>query len=261
MRTKVTDSTGKEFSSIKEFCKEHNKTYGKVRKDIRTGTVRDDIEKVTRTVDHNGNEFYSISEMLLYYKISIDVFRRKMRESDGDLRYALSKEGIRDRRVQDHLGNEYASFFDMCKAYGSTDKTVDVRLRKGWSLEDALTRKVQARKGYEIEDSDGRKFMSVAEYCRFHKLSYASISRSIRNGKTLEDIENTRLGLKEKRTDHLGNEFKNMDEMCRHWGIPRDTYCGRKGLGWSKEKALTTPIKNGKADKGEGLWKDTKEYI
>ena len=43
-------------------------------------------------------------------------------------------------------------------------------------------------------------------------------------------------------TDHLGNQFKSVSAMTRHYGIPRPTYTSRIKLGWSVEEALTIPI-------------------
>ena len=43
-------------------------------------------------------------------------------------------------------------------------------------------------------------------------------------------------------TDHLGNHFKSVSAMTRHYGIPRPTYTSRIKLGWSVEEALTVPV-------------------
>ena len=43
--------------------------------------------------------------------------------------------------------------------------------------------------------------------------------------------------------DHLGNEFRTIGEMCKHWGISVDCYGARKHRGWSLEKILTEPLK------------------
>ena len=45
-----------------------------------------------------------------------------------------------------------------------------------------------------------------------------------------------------KYVDHLGNEFKNKEEMCRHYNISDKAFHSRRKYGWSLEKALTTPL-------------------
>lgn len=51
-------------------------------------------------------------------------------------------------------------------------------------------------------------------------------------------------------TDHLGNHFKSVSAMTKHWGISRTTYLSRINMGWSVEKALTFTIKEESKHKG-----------
>lgn len=45
-------------------------------------------------------------------------------------------------------------------------------------------------------------------------------------------------------TDHLGNAFPTIKDMCDYWKIPKNTYVARIHTHhWSLEKALTTPVK------------------
>lgn len=43
--------------------------------------------------------------------------------------------------------------------------------------------------------------------------------------------------------DHLGNEFKNVEEMCKYWGINKNTYKGRLKRGWTLKETLEVPPK------------------
>lgn len=43
--------------------------------------------------------------------------------------------------------------------------------------------------------------------------------------------------------DHLGNEYKSISEMCRHYGITFASYEHRIESGMSLEKSLTTPVR------------------
>ena len=45
-------------------------------------------------------------------------------------------------------------------------------------------------------------------------------------------------------TDHQGQKFKTCGEMCDFWGVDLENYnCRVHSLKWSKERALTTPVK------------------
>lgn len=45
-------------------------------------------------------------------------------------------------------------------------------------------------------------------------------------------------------TDHLGNRFNSMKDMCRYWGINSKTVVNRLEAGMSLDKALTTKVRN-----------------
>lgn len=56
-----------------------------------------------------------------------------------------------------------------------------------------------------------------------------------------------------KVTDHLGNEFKSIEDMCEFHHIPVKIYDSRVNRQhWSMEKALTTPLR---VNKNEGIKK------
>ena len=45
-------------------------------------------------------------------------------------------------------------------------------------------------------------------------------------------------------TDHQGRKFKTCAEMCEFWGVDLENYnCRVHSLKWTKERALTTPVK------------------
>lgn len=48
--------------------------------------------------------------------------------------------------------------------------------------------------------------------------------------------------MRNKCTDHLGNEFVSKNEMYRHYGISYSTAKGREKLEWTLEEILTTPV-------------------
>lgn len=45
-------------------------------------------------------------------------------------------------------------------------------------------------------------------------------------------------------TDHQGRKFKSCEEMCNFWEVDLENYnCRVHSLKWTKERALTTPVK------------------
>ena len=58
-------------------------------------------------------------------------------------------------------------------------------------------------------------------------------------------------------TDHLGNTFPSLAEMCKAYGLSTPAYISRKKRGWNLEKILTTPL--GKGSKGYEHFIERKE--
>lgn len=46
----------------------------------------------------------------------------------------------------------------------------------------------------------------------------------------------------EDRTDHKGNVYETIEEMCKAYNIPYSNYKKRMSTGWGKEEALTKPV-------------------
>ncbi len=65
-----------------------------------------------------------------------------------------------------------------------------------------------------------------------------------------------------KVTDHLGNEFKSIKEMCEFHHIPSKIYDNRVNRHhWSMEKALTTPLRVNKNEDTKKTQEESKEPI
>lgn len=126
--------------------------------------------------DHLGKKFNSISEMCRYYGVGTRLYydrinrgysqkealemgigKRKQKYEIQELAkannidvhklaYGLSKgmsiKTIKDwsdgKLVQDHKGNLFKSVSEMCRYYGINQSTYTYRIRKGYSMQEAL---------------------------------------------------------------------------------------------------------------------------
>lgn len=158
---------------------------------------------------------------------------------------------------KDHLGNCYNSFSDMCKAYGKPNNTVKNRLDRNWTLEQALTidnssvnKKVNHIK--PIEDHLGNVYPNVhtmAETYGITEKVYWSRKRILKW--PLEKILTTPIQDQEapanaKPIECNGIQFKSINALCKHYGIPRTTYKLRISQGLTPEEAVASkpkPIK------------------
>lgn len=154
---------------------------------------------------------------------------------------------------RDHLGKEHPSGRDMCAAWGIHPSTFSGRLDRGWTLEQALTvpargngPKVNSRSKDPIKDHLGREFVSIGAMCRHWGLSekvYWSRKRICKW--PLEKILTTPVRERDDTanavavSDHLGQPFRSISAMCRHWKIGLSTYRERRKRGWDVGRALT----------------------
>lgn len=141
------------------------------------------------------------------------------------------------KKCQDHLGNEYESFSEMCRNYNIKNISVRRRLRAGWSLEDALTSELLT---YTTKDHLGNVYSSFSEMCKKYNLSRDVVRKRLKKGWDLK----TALTKSLKDTsckDYLGNEFKSKRDMCLFYNISYESFLHREFNNWSLEDSLTIP--------------------
>lgn len=161
-------------------------------------------------------------------------------------------------KITDHLGHEFDSKRDMCKAYNINYSAYNSRIGRGWTQEKALTFKVQHKdnngpqKNKIITDHLGNQFKSISEMCRFYHIPYYLYKHRVKSGWTQEkaltgnlhnrngEPSNYRMSV----VDHLGNPFRSIVEMCKHYNVHPNTYASRIKKGCTKKEALTGPSYN-----------------
>ena len=158
---------------------------------------------------------------------------------------------------KDHLGNTFSSFSEMSRYYHLPRNTIQNRLLRGWTLEQALTVqndnakacKIKPKNGQYIYDHLGNQYMSISEMAEHYGIT-EKIYHGRRHGmkwsleKTLTTPIITQAKNSQQVTDHTGVTWPSISEMARHWGIKQNTYRARIKQGWSVEQALTTPCKD-----------------
>ena len=197
-RKPVTDHTGRDFVSVEEMCKYWGIPRGSYEKKIRrkvplekilTAPVREFHEPI-KCKDHLGNEFDSKKEMLRHYGIPDTTFTHRMERKWSLERALTERSGFPGENMQikckDHLGNEYSSISEMCRAYGANRFKFFNRLEAGWSIKDALTRHDDGRKEQSV-DHLGNVFESKADMCRYYKTPVSQFAGRIKAGWTVEE--------------------------------------------------------------------------
>lgn len=145
------DHLGNKFRSVEEMTDYWGislKAYNKRRdrgwslEKILTTPVRENPE-AKECVDFKGNVFPSMQSMAKEYGVShasILYHTRKGKTPAEALKHLLT-EGKAKRKVADHKGNSFSSNTEMAKYYNVNFDTFRDRIKRGWSLEEALTGK------------------------------------------------------------------------------------------------------------------------
>lgn len=91
------------------------------------------------------------------------------------------------RGVEDHLGNIFKTKKAMALHYGLNETLIEKRLRNGWSLEDALTKRPKVYHAI-VEDHLGNKYPTFKAMCNAYGLPEHVVSRRLTHYKfSLED--------------------------------------------------------------------------
>jgi len=145
-----------------------------------------------------------------------------------------------NKPVKDHLGKEYKSIREMAGTYDIKYATLKKRMSNGWDLERALTKPNRAI----VKDHIGNEFGNIGLMLEHYQISKQRYRTRIESGWTLEEAltgQGPKREKEKKFTDHKGNKYASIGEMCFHWGIIRFDYYAKKNAGYTLEEILTTP--------------------
>ncbi len=142
-------------------------------------------------------------------------------------------------RVVDFLGKEFNSFEEMCVAYSINPKTVQARLDKGKTLEEALTTQVAfSTKKDNVVDHLGTHYKSEAQMCRAYHIPLMTYRRRLERNMSLEDALTIPSGSCNSIVDHEGTVFPTVAELCRNWGVTTERFNRKIRQGCTIEQAL-----------------------
>lgn len=156
------------------------------------------------------------------------------------------EEAVEFRRIYSYKGKFYSSLKELSKGVGVHEETLKKRIRNGMSVEEAVEApKYQVVKNREVIAYKGRTYKMWSEFFEENPLfkhSMGSIHNSRKLGMSIEEALDD-YAKKHFVKDHKGNFFRNKKERSLKYGLTPVTVHKRLKMGWSLEKALTTPAK------------------
>lgn len=169
--------------------------------------------------DHLGNRFKSIREMALFHRKDPTKVAINLRKGMTPEEALFHKNNQHYKPVKDHLGNYYINVTEMCKAYNILPATFRYRTKiKGYTIKEALDDCV-------FENSKGKRFKTYKALAEYYDIPYQKVIDN--NSKNKNLLEKSKTNQYKTNIDHLGNKYKNFEEMCKHYNQNPNTVIKR----------------------------------
>ncbi len=154
--------------------------------------------------------------------------------------------GIR-KPVTDHLGNEFESYAEMYRHWGTNQTIYHYRTAvKGWDMKTALETPpmdTDMAGAHECEDHLGNKFESIRAMCDYWRIPRTTFFQRRAKGwdleKCLSPIETKRRHTARHVSDGHGNDYESLDAMCAAYDITKQQYIINIRNNLSVQDALT----------------------
>jgi hypothetical protein len=162
---------------------------------------------------------------------------------------------ITTKKYVDHMGNEFRSMQEMADYWNIPLSTLQHRITDiKLPIKDALTKSTdEIKPDRTCHDHIGNSFPSKKAMCEHYGIPITVYHSRIRLGWSMEKSLTEPIadvpGNTKTATDHTGQKFRSISEMCKAWNITRSLYNIRIKSGCSIEEALTMPKKDMKITK------------
>ena len=250
---------GKRFNSKPEMCKHFGVNYSTYRRRIENGLSVEEALGIVKVPDRrrvnkknkenlkasevdlvvNGKRFESISALAREYNMKDVTLRTRILKQHLSPEEAVSRPIEKKEKFNLNIdGIQYESIAELAKAYDLKPYIIYQRIKKGYSVEEAVTKPT---KGKKIK-VDGKEFPSIADAARYHDLIPENVQANIKSGMTPEQA----LGLestKPLKYEWKNNRFTSIKEMTNfvsaQTDIPKNLLLSRLNRGLTIDEAIT----------------------
>ena len=273
----VYDHLGNMYLTQKEMCESYGLKLGTFLARMRRGLTLEaalttDLGEPRKSngktvSDHLGNTYPTIMAMCEAYSVKTSTYQCRVRNGytteealtgvrktitpPQEKKKPLPKKPKEEKQskpekksknmVADHLGNEYSSTLEMCKAYGIRVDTFRYRMKHGSTLEQALTRTPSmVTTNIPCQDHLGNQYISQTEMARAYGLTKEQYIARKRIGWDVERILTTPVGGGNGKTfEFNGVTYLSKKDFCEKNGLNYDVFIHRTNSGMTIEEALT----------------------
>lgn len=141
--------------------------------------------------DHQGRKFKTCEEMCDFWSVDLDVYRCRVHSLKWTKERALTtpvKTRIRIKLpTTDHQGRTFESFEELARNYKVCSDTLKHRLKRGLSLEQALTMPVRRGQHVQCKDFLGTVYYTFTDMCKQWGVKYSTFISRLNRGLSIEE--------------------------------------------------------------------------
>ena len=142
-------------------------------------------------IDHRGRKFKSCEEMCDFWGVDLDVYRCRVHSLKWTKERALTttvKNRVRRKLpTTDHQGRTFESFEQLARNYAMCPDTLKHRLKRGMSLEQALTMPVRSGQHVVCKDHLGTVYYTFTDMCHDWGVKYTTFISRLNRGLNIEE--------------------------------------------------------------------------
>ena len=141
--------------------------------------------------DHQGRKFKSCGEMCEFWGVDLENYNVRVHSLKWSKERALTTPVKTRTRLKlptvDHQGRAFESFEQLARHYAMCPDTLKHRLKRGMSLEQALT--MPARRGQHVACKDhlGNVYYTFTDMCNFWGVKYYTFISRLNKGLSIEE--------------------------------------------------------------------------
>ena len=142
-------------------------------------------------IDHQGRKFKSCAEMCDFWGVDLDVYNCRVHSLKWTKERALTttvKNRVRMKLpTTDHQGRTFESFEQLARNYAMCPDTLKHRLKRGMSLEQALTMPVRRGQHVACKDHLGTVYYTFTDMCNRWGVKYTTFISRLNRGLNIEE--------------------------------------------------------------------------
>lgn len=141
--------------------------------------------------DHQGRKFKTCTEMCEFWGVDLDAFRCRVHSLKWTKERALTtpvKTRIRRKLpTTDHQGRSFENFEQLARHYTMCPDTLKKRLKRGLSLEEALTMPTRRGQHVTCKDHLGTVYCTFTDMCNNWGVEYSTFISRLNRGLSIEE--------------------------------------------------------------------------